>query len=427
MQPKKCLRTLASALIIAAAVLGSSGAARASTYKIIHQFEVPKYPEGNLTMDAAGNLYGTTYQGGDTTACPSIGPGFGCGVVWKLAPNGALTVLHEFTGGEDGALPEAGLTTDTAGNFYGTTTWGGSGSCSSGNYHGCGVVFKLALNPDGTWTESVLYSFTGGADGANPTAGVIFDATGNLYGTAGGGAGNRGAVFKLALNPDGTWTESVLYSFTGGADGNGPAAGLVFDPDGNLYGTTTAGGSGPCSGSNYHGCGVVFKLAPNPDGTWTESVLHSFTWGPDGRLPEAGLIFDAHGNLYGTTYWGGAQTGGYGCGVVFKLAPKPDGTWGESVLHRFAYTDGCGPSASLTFDAANNLYGTTVYGSPSPYENYGFVFKLTPTSSGWSETAVHPFLGEAANPEAPVIFDPKGNLYGTTTGGSFGVVFKITP
>ena len=232
-------------------------------------------------------------------------------------------------------------------------------------------------------------------------------------------------VFKLALNPDGTWTESVLHSFTG-TDGQNPIAGLIFDAAGNLYGTTTAGGSGPCSDSNYHGCGVVFKLAPNPDGAWTEGVLHSFTEGTDGRLPEAGLIFDAHGNLYGTTAWGGAQTKGYGCGLVFKLAPKPDGTWAESVLHRFAYTDGCGPSASLTFDAANNLYGTTVNGGP---QNYGFVFKLTPTSSGWSETVLHEFLGVAKYPLAPVIFDPKGNLYGTTSGGSgnFCVVFKITP
>jgi uncharacterized repeat protein (TIGR03803 family) len=435
MQCEKCFRALASAVIIAAAVLALSGAATAaSTYKIIDQFEVPKVPVGNLTWDAAGNLYGTTVFGGDSTACSSIGPG-GCGVIWKLASDGKLTMLYQFTGGEDGALPYGGVIFDMAGNLYGTTAWGGSGSCSSGNYHGCGVVFKLAPNPEGTWTESVLHNFTGSPDGAGPTASLIFDAAGNLYGTAGGGAsssacpGGCGTVFKLAPNPDGTWTESVLYSFTGGADGNGPAAGLVFDPDGNLYSTTGAGGSGPCSGSNYHGCGVVFKLAPNPDGSWTESVLHSFAWGPDGRLPQAGLIFDGAGNLYGTTFWGGAKFPGYGCGVVFKLKPKPDGTWAESVLHRFAYTDGCGPSASLTFDAAGNLYGTTVDGNPSLYKNYGFVFELTPNSSGWSETVLHAFLGLAYSPESPVIFDPKGNLYGTTAGGmhNYGVVFEITP
>ena len=450
MQPKKCLRTLASALIIAAAALASSGAETARTYKIIHQFELPKEPMGNLTIDAAGNLYGTTYQGGDTTACTI--PFGGCGLVWKLAPNpdgtwGTLTVLYEFTGGADGAYPTAGLIVDAAGNLYGTTTDGGRlKDCSGGTLlRGCGVVFKLAPNPDGIWTESVLHTFTGAPDGSNPDGGLIFDATGSLYGTTwlGGdatacGGGGCGTVFKLAPNPDGIWTESVLHTFTGGADGAFPSGGLIFDAAGNLYGTTIDGGGGTACGSG--GCGTVFKLAPNPDGIWTESVLHTFTGVPDAASPNAGLIFNATGNLYGTTVYGGAAAECYyssqGCGVVFKLAPNSDGTWAESVLYSFTGgADGSNPDAGLIFDAAGNLYGTTEMGGDSvctsiaqPYF-CGVVFKLTPTSSGWSETVLRKFLGQARFPQSPLIFDPKGNLYGTTPfgTGNYGVVFEITP
>jgi len=427
MQREKCLRTLAWALVTAAAALASGGAARASTYNIIHQFQVPKYPTGNLVMDAAGNLYGTTVNGVRSTRCL-----FGCGVVWKLAPNGVLTMLYQFTGGADGDGPMAGVIRDAAGNLYGTTNGGGSLACGGGG--GCGVVFKLAPNADGTWTESVLYSFTG-TGGGTPSAGLIFDGAGNLYGTTPSGASPTcsacGVVFKLAPNADGTWTESVLHTFIG----TGPS-GLIFDGAGNLYGTTALGGS--CGW-----CGVVFKLAPNADGSWTESVLHAFT-GPDGASPRTGLIFDSAGNLYGTTGDGGTSTACYlGCGVVFKLAPNPDGTWTESVLHSFTGTDGLAPLAELTFDAAGNLYGTTYFGggtrcageapieqgAVAPPPGCGVVFKLTPTSSGWSETVLRAFLGQARYPESPVIFDPKGNLYGTTFlgTGNNGVVFKITP
>jgi hypothetical protein len=171
MQSEKCLRALASAVIIAAAVLASSGAARASTYKIIHEFEVPKRPTGNLTMDAAGNLYGTTSNGGNGGAsCATEGPS-GCGVVWKLAPNGILTMLYQFTGGADGAFPVAGVIWEAAGNPYGTTENGGDVTACPSFPAGCGVAFKLTPNGHGTWTESVLYSFTGGADGRYPSPG----------------------------------------------------------------------------------------------------------------------------------------------------------------------------------------------------------------------------------------------------------------
>ncbi len=375
---------------------------------------------GNLTMDAAGNLYGTTYKGG-TTFCQGLG--VGCGFVWKLAPNtNTVNLLHQFKGG-DGGNPVAGVVFDAAGNLYGTTV---SGGAQNG-----GTVFKLARNADGTWTDTVLYNFTNGADGSGPACTLVLDAAGSLYGTTlGGGAHGKGTVFKLVPNRDGNWTESVLYSFTG-PDGANPDAGLTFDAAGNLYGTTYyGGGSAACT----NGCGVVFKLAPNPDGTWTESVLHSFTGGADGAVPPASLIFDAAGNLYGTTFHGGCTACTNGCGVVFELAPESDGTWTESVLHSFTGgADGSYPEAGLVFDAAGSLYGTAANGGSKSTvctnTGCGVVFKVTPTSSGWSETVLRTFLGLAKLPTAPVIFDPAGNLYGTTTEGSanYGVVFEITP
>ena len=304
---------------------------------------------------------------------------------------------------------------DAAGNLYGTTLVGGA--------YGLGVVFKLKSNPDGTWTESVLHSFTGGADGALPHGGLIFDSVGNLYGTAnGGGYNDNGVVFKLAPNPDGTWTESVLHTFAG-PDGSSPVGDLIFDASGNLYGTTANGGV-------YTGeTGVVFKLAPNRHGTWTESVLYNFTGCADGGFSFAGLIFDATGNLYGTTAAGGA----YNYGVVFKLAPNRDGTWTESVLYSFTGGAGGGvPFAGVIFDATGNLYGTANdRGSTNCTFGCGVVFKLAPTSSGWRERVLHTFLGFGKYPEGPVIFGPAGNLYGTTSNNPtttlpYGLVFEIT-
>jgi uncharacterized repeat protein (TIGR03803 family) len=256
-------------------------------------------------------------------------------------------VLHTFNGSPtDRAIPGAAhLIGDSAGNLYGTTESGGAS--------GAGVVFKL--NKTG---ETVLYSFTGGADGWSPVAGLIRDSAGNLYGTTfGGGArfgeSGSGVVFKL----DTTGTETVLYSFTGGADGGSPAAGLIRDSAGNLYGTTELGG--------VSGAGVVFKL----DTTGTETVLHSFT-GPGGENPYAGLIADSAGNLYGTTYGGGAS----GSGVVFKL----DTTGTETVLYSFTGgADGGSPVAGLIRDSAGNLYGTTYEGGTS---DAGVVFKLETAS-----------------------------------------------
>jgi uncharacterized repeat protein (TIGR03803 family) len=295
---------------------------------------------GGLTFDGKGNLYGTTYNGGDLN-CDSPD---GCGGVFKLDTTGKESILYAFTG-TTGANPHVGLSFDADGNLYGVTPYGGDyNNC----YIGCGVVFKL----DTTGKETVLYSFTGGTDGWTPAAPVIVDAKGNLFGTtSGGGSYGDGVVFKLSS----TGKETVLHSFTGGVDGNEPDASVIFDAKGNLYGTTRVGGA--------FGYGVVFKMSV----TGKETVLYSFTGGTDGAWPYARVIFDANGNLYGTTAQGGS-----GNGVVFKLGK--DGA--ETVLHTFTGgADGAAPFAGLIFDANGNLYGTAQLGGAS---NDGVVFKLTP-------------------------------------------------
>ncbi|SPF47873.1 conserved exported hypothetical protein [Candidatus Sulfotelmatobacter kueseliae] len=415
------------AIMTVALLLASSAAA--SSYKILHVFDWAQHPTGNLVRDAAGNLYGTTAYGAGSGCNEG-----GCGIVWKLAPNpkGAWTysILHVFTGA-DGANPCGGLVLDAAGNLYDTTELGGA--------NGMGTVFKLAHNPNGTWTESVLYSFTG--DAYNPVAGVILDAAGNLYGTTLSGGMSWGAVFKLAHNPDGTWTESGLHSFAGGGDGDGayPESGLVFDGAGNLYGTTVFGGTTCGWGYDNFGCGTLFKLKPNLDGSWTYSVAYSFLGllsSLFGNYPMSGLIFDCAGNLYGISSGGEEHYG-----VVFRLAPNSDETWTETDLYSFTRKDGFvggepsvgPPVAGLTFHGGS-LYGATEYGgdlNACPPYGCGVVFKLTSGAGGWSETVLHAFLGYGMYPQGGVTFDPVGNLYGTVANGgsshNYGLVFEITP
>jgi uncharacterized repeat protein (TIGR03803 family) len=312
-------------------------------------------PLAELVRDVAGNLYGTTDSGGAS----------GFGVVFKLSPNGTETVLHNFAGyPTDGASP-GGLVQDAAGNLYGTTREGGTG-CKPG---GCGTVFELircSSAPSG-YDFKVLHNFNG-RDGGGPSRSLVRDAAGDLYGTASdGGTGSFGTVFKLS--PTGALT--VLHNFTGGADGQYPAAGLVRDGAGNLYGTTPGGGTS--------GYGVVFKLSP----AGTETVLYSFTGGADGWGPGAGLLRDAAGNLYGTTVYGGGgnsnvcSTGG--CGVVFKVSP----TGTKTALYSFTGgVDGGNPQAGLIQDVVGNLYGTVPIGGATstcdPPRGCGVVFRLTP-------------------------------------------------
>jgi uncharacterized repeat protein (TIGR03803 family) len=279
------------------------------TEKVLYRFDGSngKQPEAGVTLDSAGNLYGTTSVGG--SGCWS-----GCGVAFELALSGSQwneTVLYRFKGGSDGAYPVAPLIFDVQGNLYSTTASGGVGSCGG---TACGVVFEL-IPSSGRWTESVLYSFKGGEDGGSPIAGLTFDSLGNLYGTTDGGGsqicqGGCGTIFELTPSA-GEWTKTMLHRFQGGKDGANPYVGsLVFDPAGNLYGTTLFGGRSTCN------CGTAFKLTLRSDGKWSESLLYAFD-GKHGSTPFAGLILDATGNLYGTTSGGGSD----GFGVVFEITP----------------------------------------------------------------------------------------------------------
>jgi uncharacterized repeat protein (TIGR03803 family) len=425
-------------------------------------------PEAGLIEDASGNLYGTTSAGGASSLF---------GTVFKLTPSGdggySESVLYNFcsqggTSCTDGANPVAGLIEDASGNFYGTTTNGGA-NYSSNCYQGsCGTVFKLAPNGDGGYAETVLYSFCaqGGSDctdGANPLAGLIEDASGNLYGTTwqggatipyGGRTTTVGTVFKLALNGDGSYSESVIYTFcsqSGCTDGQWPSSGLIEDASGDLYGTTSNGGTLSSYCGNIIGCGTVFKLAANGGGSYSESVLYSFcsqSGCTDGEDPGAGLTEDASGNLYGATYYGGITiSGGSGSttgGTVFKLAPNGDGSYSENVLYSFCSKSGCTdgwyPSSGLIEDTSGNLYGTTFQGGIYDlYGDGGTVFELTPSGTGYTETVLYSFCAQSTGsiacadgspPQGGVIEDASGNLYGTTNGGgpnAYGTVFKLTP
>jgi uncharacterized repeat protein (TIGR03803 family) len=247
-------------------------------------------PIGNLTLDSSGNLYGTTEFGGDTAACG----GLGCGVVFKVTPSGQETVLYAFQGSTDGFYPLAGVVMDRTGNLFGTAAEGGSQS--SNCFDGCGTVFKIA--PEGT--ETTLYAFQGGTDGWLPRSGLMLDSQGNLYGTTSGSAGgNAGTVFEVAPNG----SESVLYSFQGGSQGSVPWAGVVMDGSGNLFGTTSSGGGHGCK--MYGGCGIIFELTAQGQ----EQVLHAFHK-TEGHFPAASLLIDSQGNLYGTTVEGGKHNRG---------------------------------------------------------------------------------------------------------------------
>jgi len=327
---------------------------------------------------------------------------------------------------------------------------------------GCGVVYKLTPTASGPWQQTVLYTFTGGSDGALPWAGVILDSAGNVYGTtqAGGhaftcnaGGGGCGVVYKLTPTDQGPWTESILHAFTGNADGNQPLGGLTFDGSGNLYGVTYEGGdtSVSCFGSSFPGCGTVFELTPTTSGPWTEKTLYAFKGGTDGATPLFNVILDSSGNVYGTAIYGGDLTagncpGGYGydgpagCGVVFELK---QGTWEESVLYAFTGGgDGSLGLSQLVFDSAGNLYSTTADGGnlatpKCQYTNFpgcGVVFKLTHADAApWTETVLTTFdVADGAGPESNLLLDSAGNVYGMTNYGgdaacTCGVVFKLEP
>ncbi|HEY3777676.1 MAG TPA: choice-of-anchor tandem repeat GloVer-containing protein [Rhizomicrobium sp.] len=368
-------------------------------------------PGAGLTLDGSGKLYGTTLGGGDPDCAE--GRGQGCGVIFRVKEHGEESVLYAFVGGDnDGAFPDGGLIADGAGNYYGVAGGGGPNDA--------GTVYKLT--PDGT--ESIVYAFKGGSDGRGPIGDLAMDKSGDLYGTANQGGdfacdvvSGCGTVFEIT--PGGVLT--VLHAFHGGNDGEGPPSGLIADSSGDLYGTTGVGGNGVGCGSL--GCGTVFKIAS--DGT--ETILHAFQAdGSDGTFPWSGLILDGAGNLYGTTANGGtcSYTGG-GCGTVFEIAP--DGT--ETVLYSFrSGNDGDFPEAGVVIDSTGNLYGTTFAGGGvgcKRSQGCGTAFKLAPNGTETVLYAFDPHHG--ARPVAPLLLVGT-KLYGTTnSGGSFhnGVVFDL--
>ena len=395
--------------ILGAATWLATIAGAASTTKLIYSFggnSDGEYTDTELVMDSGGNLYGTSVQGGT----------FGGGTVFQVTPSGVHTVLYDFTGGADGGEPYKGVTLDAQGNLYGTAVTGGGGSCEGG----CGVVFKLT-NSGGTWTQSVIHTFTGGNDGSGPGSPVAIDRLGNVYGTTPtGGANAMGVVYQLRLDASGQWNLRVIHTFTGGTDGGGGSASrLLIDAARNLYGVCTVGGAnglgtvfemsprqgtwqfatlyafkdspdgalpyggvisdraGNLYGTTYyagvHDLGTVYKLTHN-HGTWSESVLYSFKGGADGASPISSLAADAAGNLYGTTSDGGAAA--CGCGVIFKMTRGATGKWTESVAYRFPGSPSPGFAYNgMVGDAAGSFYGATVHGGS---DNDGAVYKFTP-------------------------------------------------
>ncbi len=398
------LKALCILMLVVPQAMNSS----AQSEKILHSFVAGQvgdgyFPQAGLILDSKGNLYGTTYYGGTASNYCS-----NCGTVFELSPGANATwteqVIYSFgVSSSDGENPVGGVTLDRKGNLYGTTQAGGT--------EFSGTVYQLIPGQSGTWTENVLYNFKGSSDGCFPSGGLVLDSGGNIYGMAEEcGALGYGVVFELVPGQGGTWTEKVLHSFTGGNDGELPyAITLTLDGQGNLYGVSrlagshdygvvfelmhgtwtekilyafTGGGTGiaPIGGlaidsvGNLYGVTqyLAFELSPSPKGAWTETVLHNFTGGSDGAYPSAQLVFDKAGSLYGTTF-----TGGHHLGTVFKLKPGVNGVWTEKVLYAFQPNGGDGASpeyGTLAIDATGNLYGTTQNGGAS---NFGTVFELT--------------------------------------------------
>jgi uncharacterized repeat protein (TIGR03803 family) len=420
--------------------------------KVLYSFQGGRdgaVPAGGVVFDQRGNLYGATSEGGSGCTAGS------CGTVFQLVPPPNKSgkweekILHDFRG-SDGSIPEGSVILDAVGNVYGTTAYGGSGPRTLiGSTVGCGTVYEM-LPPKqkgDPWTENVIYSFQGNKDGQFPWGDLVFDKKGNLYGATyfGGGFGNCdspyyqhcGTIFELAVpkQKGGKWKEKVLHRFRGGADGATPNGGLVFGETGAIYGTTLSGANQDCNfGQGEIGCGMVFELSPpaTKGSDWSEHVLHRFRDGDDGGQPNGSLVFDAAGRLYGTAGGGASQ----GEGVVFRLSGTSHGPWQDAVLYDLINDqDGAAPQAGVVFDTEGNLYGTASGGGAA---GDGTVVRLRSTADGWVIAVLHTFTGapDGSYPASKLIFDRAGNLYGTTqqsgTGQNCGnhgcgTVFEVSP
>jgi len=329
---------------------------------------------------------------------------------------GTEKTLHSFNEAT-GNGPQNGVIFDAVGNLYGTAFLGGSRNCN--NFEdGCGVVFEMSPKANGTWSYNVIYEFTGGTDGLHPSTQLVFDAAGNLYGATHGPVDARTSYGTVyELSPNGDGTWRFSLLYTfTGGNDGGQPDWLVMDSSGNLYGTTEEGGS--------YGQGVVFELSPGSNGTWNFSLAHTFTGCQDGGVPMS-LAFDAKGNLYGTSQLGGLKCSPSSGGTIFELIPNSGGGWHESVLDSFDDGPSGGDTLNLIFDAAGNMYGVGILGGKN---GSGVVLKLTPGSNGkWSETVLHNFNGQNGFEPQALIFGSDGQLYGTTKHGpaNYGLVFEI--
>jgi len=400
-------------------------ALHAQTYNVIHTFSGNGdgyQPYAGLTQDSSGRLYGTTSE-------------YVSGTVFQMKRvNGSwiLSTLYNFStmNGNDGLIPYSEVVFGAHGTLYGTTLEGGtSANCE----FGCGAVYNL--KPPSTvcktvicfWNSIPIHSFTDGPDGGNPNSTPVFDSQNNLYGTAAlGGTAGIGVAYEMTESSGGTWTQTVIHNFTG-ADGAYPYATLVFDLAGNLYGTTGYGGQ--------FNQGTIFRLSPSGSG-WNLTTLYSFHGSTDGAQPNGGVILDSAGNLYGATAEGGSDGGG----TVYELSPSR-GSWNFSLLYSLAgRSDGTyypGPVNALAMDGRGNLYGTALLDGAF---NHGSAFELTPSNGSWTYTSLHDFTGgtDGSDPIGSVLLDGTGNIYGTAAfggaennncfgGPGCGVVWEITP
>jgi uncharacterized repeat protein (TIGR03803 family) len=406
--------SLAALLFLAVVPVG-----HAQSFGIVHGFTGTEgaSPYAGVTLDAAGSVYGTAYNGDG-----------GYGSAFRLMRQGnswTLSTLHTFRGGNDGGGPTGTSVFGPDGALYGTTQFGGSGSCVNGNLTGCGTVFRMTpgVSPCETvscpWHETVIHSFTNAPDGSVPIAGVTLDGAGNIYGTTfEGGIVNDncpsgcGSVFELSPS-NGGWTETVLYRFSGGDDGAYVGAGVVLDASGNLYGTTQSGGA--------YVYGTVFELV-HSNGGWTKQTLYTFQGAADGGDPFGGVALDRTGTLYGTTCLGGSANGG----TVYSLT-HASGGWIQTVIWN-GLSSQC-PYDAPIIDAAGNIYATTT-GGGTYYS--GSIFKLSPSSGGWIYSNLHDLnpVTDGYSPWASPALDLHGNLFGTTSGGGQnegGTVWEVTP
>ncbi len=439
---KTLCATFFSAVILAATAIPFSTAQTSEA--VIHQFTGPDGidPNGELLVDSSGNIFGTTQNGGTGTACTG-GCGVVFEISPKSGGGWQYRVIHDFQNQPDGATPRTSLSMDASGNIYGTTMYVGTAAfdCSGG----CGTIFMLSPSATGHWSETVLYRFQSLADGREPIDGVTIDAHGNLYGVTQFSDNDTPYIGELyELSPGGgKWTFTTLHNFLpGGTDGDYPLAGVVLDAAGNLYGNTQFGGN--TSGCYQQGCGVIYELSPSSNGTWTESILYVFQnlAGDGGSIPSGRIALDSAGNIYGTTEYGGyisSNCPAPGCGTLFKLANN-GGTWTRTTLHFFGDNtfDGKNPLGPVTLDSAGNVYGTTQFGGDNLSQTipHGIVFKASTNGTGNTYAPLHSFNTIAGGeiPWAGVPLDSPGNLWGTTFfggiyqtnyGDGYGVVFEL--